>query len=73
MNTNTGHEGAFSFSDGLSGNFDIGGITTVVNDDYLALRNKPKIEGVELEGDKSFEQLGLSRVTEQMIDHIFFG
>lgn len=33
---------------------------TIVNTDYDALFNKPKINGVTLSGDKSFEDLGLS-------------
>lgn len=40
---------------------------------YPALTDKPKIEGVTLLGDKSFEQLGLSAVTLQEIDNLIFG
>ena len=35
--------------------------------------NRPKIEGTELIGDKTFAELGLSPVTEQEIDKIIFG
>lgn len=35
--------------------------------------NRPQIEGTELIGDKTFEELGLSPVTEQEIDKIIFG
>lgn len=41
--------------------------------DYNALVNKPKIEGVTLKGDKTFKQLGLESMTEQDIDNILFG
>lgn len=41
--------------------------------DYNALVNKPKIEGVVLKGDKTFRQLGLEPMTEQDIDNILFG
>lgn len=40
---------------------------------YDRLINKPAIEGVTLQGNKSFAQLGLNRVTEQEIDRIIFG
>ena len=40
---------------------------------YDRLINKPSIEGVTLQGDKTFSQLGLNRVTEQEIDRLLFG
>lgn len=36
-------------------------------DNYNYLENKPKIEGVELLGDKSLEELGLSAMTNEDI------
>lgn len=35
---------------------------------YSSLSNKPKINGVELEGDKSFEDLGIHAIPETMYD-----
>lgn len=40
---------------------------------YNNLYNKPRIEGVELEGNKRFEDLGLTGISEQDIDDIIFG
>lgn len=40
---------------------------------YNRLINKPSIQGTTLQGDKSFEELGLHRVTEQDIDRIIYG
>ena len=36
-------------------------MNTVVNDDYNILKNKPSIEGNELIGDKSLDQLGITK------------
>lgn len=38
---------------------------------YEQLRNKPSIETIELEGDKTFEELGLVAITEQEIKNLF--
>lgn len=40
---------------------------------YPALIDKPKIEGVTLEGDKTFGELGLGDITPQDIDKMLFG
>lgn len=40
---------------------------------YSSLTDKPKIEGVTLEGDKSFRSLNLNDITAQDIDEIMFG
>jgi hypothetical protein len=40
-------------------------------DDYNQLRNKPQIEAVTLQGDKSFEQLGLSPIGNAEILRLF--
>lgn len=39
-------------------------------DNYDKLKNKPKIEGVTLEGDKTYEQLNLVRLTNTQIEYI---
>jgi hypothetical protein len=47
------------------------GSTTVVSvNDYNDLRNKPSIEGVELIGDKSFEELNLQRLTNTELENM---
>lgn len=38
--------------------------------DYNSLRNKPQIEGVTLQGNKSFEDLTLSALTNSEIDEL---
>lgn len=38
--------------------------------DYEKFRNKPKINGVELLGDKSFEELGRKKMTNRAIQDI---
>lgn len=43
------------------------------NGDYQALKNRPRIQGNLLEGDKSFYQLGLLDITDAEIDEIIFG
>ena len=71
----------FDADDQLQVNFDSGGpgdmalsfgnITRVVANDYEQLVNRPSIENVELVGDKSFEQLGLTDITNSEIEAIF--
>lgn len=39
-------------------------------DDYEVLRNLPKINGITLLGDKTFEQLGRNKITNQEIKNI---
>lgn len=48
------------------------GQTVTVNgvSDYNRLRNKPRIEGVELVGDLTFPQLNLSRITNSELEEI---
>lgn len=38
---------------------------------YEVLDNKPKIEGVELVGDKSFEELGMEKIGIEDIEKLF--
>lgn len=40
---------------------------------YLDLKDKPRIEGVILEGNKRFVDLGLDEIAPQDIDEIMFG
>lgn len=47
------------------------GSTTVVSvNDYNDLRNKPRIEGVELIGDKTFEELNLQSLTNTELENM---
>lgn len=47
------------------------GSTTVVSvNDYNDLRNKPSIEGVTLEGDKTFEELNLQSLTNSELENM---
>lgn len=41
--------------------------------DYNDLKNKPRVEGVELVGDKTLEELGMRNITPQEIDKIIYG
>ena len=45
-------------------------ISTGGTNDYNDLINKPSIEGVELVGDKTLEELGVEALTPQEIDAI---
>ena len=45
-------------------------ISTSGTNDYNDLINKPSIEGVELVGDKTLEELGVEALTPQEIDAI---
>lgn len=38
--------------------------------DYDSLKNRPKIEGTVLTGDKTFQQLGLTRLSDSDIDEL---
>lgn len=42
-----------------------------IGDDYNTLKNKPKIEGVELKDNKTFEELGLLEVSNIELKEIF--
>jgi hypothetical protein len=45
-------------------------ISTGGTNDYNDLINKPSIEGVELVGDKTLEELGVEPLTPQEIDEL---
>lgn len=51
----------------------MGEVQIVETGDYNKLKNKPRIEGRELIGDKTYNQLGLFDVTPQDIDEMMFG
>lgn len=50
--------------------FNVESTTVVSVDDYNRLYNKPSIEGVELVGDKSFEELNLQTLTNTELENI---
>lgn len=52
---------------------EMGEVVKVVSNNYNELNNKPKIEGVELVGNKTFPDLGLNTITEQEIDNLIYG
>lgn len=58
--------GTISGSSGLSG----GVSNDIQHKSYNDLLDKPSINAVTLEGDKSFEELGLAGLTNQEIDKI---
>ena len=53
--------GSLNGQTGMSGNLQMA--ERVYENDYEKLHNKPKINGVELIQDKSFEDLGFSELT----------
>lgn len=52
----------------LQTNEAVGGTGT---NDYEKLKNKPSINSVELIGNKEFEDLGMTPITNQMIESLF--
>lgn len=46
-------------------------VPVIVEGDYEVLNNKPKINTVTLIGDKSFEDLGLERITNSELNEMF--
>lgn len=57
--------GGYAKSGGRQSPWSGGGITT-----YLGLSDKPRIEGVILQGDKSFEDLHLQSLTNSEIEEL---
>ena len=45
-------------------------VKTELTNDYRKLINKPKIEGIELVGDRSFENLGMSTITNFELENL---
>lgn len=62
-----------TFSDDESMGADFGEVQKVSTSDYNDLYNKPQIEGVTLQGNKTFPELGLGTITEQDVDNIIYG
>ena len=63
----------FEVEFGSEKTFEVGGMrerVVTVEKDYEKLINKPRIEGIELEGDKTFEDLSLAAITANDIDDI---
>lgn len=52
-------------------NADFGSTTKIETSDYNKLSNKPRINEVELEGNKTFEDLGDTPLTNKEIKQIF--
>lgn len=52
---------------------DFGEVTKASTSDYNELYNKPKIDGVTLQGNKTHSQIGIGLVSEQDIDTIIYG
>ena len=53
----------------LTGNIKEGGSGGTSN--YEALSNKPKVNGIELRGNKTFDELGMIECSNQDIEDIF--
>lgn len=68
-----GEEIKATFSDGANLEADFGEIQKVSTTNYNDLYNKPQIEGVTLQGNKTFPDLGLGTLTAQEIDTVIFG
>lgn len=60
-----------SFRESNNMNARFGDVQVVETGNYDPLINKPRIEGNELIGDKTFLQLGLLEITPQEIDDMF--
>lgn len=74
--------GSFSIGADIGGDMSVSSNTVSMEDalrivdgtkDYNRLDNRPSIESVLLEGDKTFAQLGLLDITEQEIDNLLYG
>ena len=53
--------GSLNAETGMSGSLNM--VERVYENDYEKLHNKPKINGVELVGNQSFDDLGMSELT----------
>lgn len=69
---NAGLNAEFDMDEQLNAQFGtVSEITKTIDNDYNNLVNKPKINAVTLVGDKSFEELGLERITNREIEELF--
>lgn len=66
--------GANQLSGDLGGSKNIGGSvgipTHIMHKDYEILDNLPKIEGVTLIGDKTYEELNLNRISNSELEQL---
>lgn len=58
----------FSSSDDFAAN--MGNVTRVTTGNYNELTNKPRIEGVELVGNKTFPELGMDKLTNAELENL---
>lgn len=61
--------GSLNAETGMSGSLNMA--ERVYENDYEKLHNKPKINGVELVGNQSFDDLGMSELTALDVYNIF--
>lgn len=61
-----------TMSNGQGISADFGNVQTIETGDYNKLRNKPSIENVTLEGNKTIDQLGVRSLTVQEIEKILY-
>lgn len=61
-------EEEFEFTSDLA--YGGGGGTIIVSNDYNEMINKPKIEGVTLQGDKTFPELSLNVLTNTELEQM---
>lgn len=61
----------FDLSDDPMLNLDVNESVTVGSSDYNKLKNKPRINSVELVGDKSFDDLGMNTISNIELEEIF--
>ena len=50
----------------------MGNVTRVTTGNYNELTNKPRIEGVELVGNRTFPELGLNKMTNAEIENLLY-
>lgn len=62
--------GSLSGGGAVNGGLNVPKVITVIDKDYNSLINKPKINGVELIGDKSFPDLGLESLSNIEIENL---
>lgn len=61
-----------SFKSGANMRAGFGNVQVVETGDYNALANKPSIEDVVLQGNKTFKQLGLEPMSVQEVQSILY-
>lgn len=71
LTTQLNTTGEVSKTQSLKGNL-TAPVAKVIDGDYEKLSNKPSIEGVTLEKNKTFKQLGLDTLSVQEIEKILY-